>query len=195
MEYIREIITPYGAALLLLMFVSTAAMSRIFAILADLRIQATALDELVPHMRAAISAGNVTKAAVAAASDDSCIGRLMEAIFRNPELDARRMRLTYKVNIDAELSTRLSALIALKGLALNALILGIVGAAGGYFFGGPEPAIALKRAVVVGAAGLVVSIYSALFSMILHRREVELNDFLAAEALGLIDTATRSREE
>ena len=73
----------------ILMVVSIAAMSRIFAILADLRTQVTALEELVPHLRASLSARNFTKAVVAAASEEGAIGRLMAAILSEPSKDER----------------------------------------------------------------------------------------------------------
>jgi biopolymer transport protein ExbB/TolQ len=194
MEYIAQIITPHGATLILLMVVSTAAMARIFSLLGDLRAQADAIEELVPHLRAALSTGNIAKAAVSAESDGSCIGRLMAAILREPTHNPRRMRIIYKLNIDDELRARLRHIAPLRGWAIAALLLGIAGAIAAWMLSSPEN-VAERHAFVVGAAGIVVSIYAMTFFSMLRRREIELNDALASEALNLIDTATRFEKE
>ena len=194
MEYLRQIFTAHGGTLVLLMLISISAMARIFSLLADLRAQATAIDDLVPHLRAALSSGNVTKAAVAAESDGSCIGRLMAAILREPTRNAKRMRMIYKINIDEELKVRLGQLVPLKGWSITALVLGIIGAFAAWWLGMPE-AIAVKKALALGIAGMVVSLYVMIFFVMLKRREIELNDILAAEAINLIDTTTRREEE
>jgi hypothetical protein len=190
MEYLRQIFTAHGGTLLLLMVISISSMARIFMQLSNLRFQAMTIDELVPRLRAALSSGNVAKAAVAAESDDSCIGRLMAAILREPTRDAKRMRLIYKLNIDEELRVRLGRLVPLKGWSIVALILGLLGAFATWYTGMPET-IALKRAIVLGSAGSVVFLYAIIFYVMLKRREIELNDILAAEAISLIDTTTR----
>ncbi len=169
-------------------------MARIFTIIGDLRAQAAAIEDLVPHLRASLSSGNVAKAAVAAESDGSSIGRLMSAILREPTRDSKRMRLIYKINIDGSLRERLQYLLPLKGYSLVALLLGIIGAASAWFLFNPDP-LAVKRSLVVGMAGLVVSMFAGIFFRLLRAREIELNDELAAEALGLIDTATRFSRE
>lgn len=194
MEYLRQIFTAHGGALVLLMLISISAMARIFSLLADLRAQAAAIDDLVPHLRAALSSGNVAKAAVAAESDGSCIGRLMAAILREPTTDAKRMRMIYKLNIDEELRVRLGQLVPLKGWSITALILGIIGAIAVWWLGMPEM-IAVKRAFALGIAGMVVFLYVIIFFVMLKRREIELNDILAAEAINLMDTTTRREKE
>jgi len=194
MEYLRQIFTAHGGALVLLMLISISVMARIFSLLADLRAQAAAIDDLVPHLRAALSSGNAAKAAVAAESDGSCIGRLMAAILREPTRDAKRMRLIYKLNIDEELRVRLGQLVPLKGWGITALVLGIIGAFAVWWLGMPET-IAVKRAFALGIAGMVVFLYVIIFFVMLKRREIELNDILAAEAINLIDTTTRREEE
>jgi magnesium-transporting ATPase (P-type) len=195
MDYLRQILTPHGAVLFILMLISTAAMGRIFAILGDLRAQVTAIEELVPHLRASLSARNFAKAAVAAAGNEGCIGRLMAAILSERTHDPGRMRLIYKINIDSEFRTRLSNLAPLKGLAILALIFGLAGAAAAWYLGSYDANILLKRTLVVGTAGVVISLYTIIFFIMLKRREIELNDTIAAEALKLIDTATRPGEE
>jgi len=194
MEYLRQIFTVQGVTLLLMMLISISSMSRIFSILGDLRAQAMAIDALVPHLRAALSSGNFAKAAVAAESDESCIGRLMAAILREPTRDKKRMRLIYKLNIDEELKARLKQLVPLKGWSVVALLLGVIGAFASWALGGLEMA-ALWKAIVLGSAGLVVFLYVIVFFVMLRRREIELNDLLAAEALGLIDTSTRRGDD
>ena len=177
-----------------MMLISISSMSRIFSILGDLRAQAIAIDDLVPHLRAALSSGNFAKAAVAAESDESCIGRLMASILREPTRDAKRMRLIYKLNIDEELKARLKHLVPLKGWSVVALLLGLIGAFASWALGGLEMA-ALWKAIVLGSAGFVVFLYVITFFVMLRRRETELNDLLAGEALGLIDTSTRRGED
>lgn len=194
MEYLIQIFTVHGVTLLLMMLISISSMARIFSILSDLRAQAMAIDDLVPHLRAALSSGNFAKAAVAAESDGSCIGRLMAAILREPTRDKKRMRLIYKLNIDEELKARLKHLVPLKGWSVVALLLGVIGAFGSWALGGLEAA-ALWKAIVLGSAGFVVFLYVITFFVMLRRREIELNDLLAAEALGLIDTSTRRDED
>jgi hypothetical protein len=195
MEYLKQIVTIHGAALFVLMIVSIAAMGRIFALLADLRRQATAVEELVPHLRASLSARNFTRAAVAAASNDGSIGRLMAAVLSEPTRDPHRMRLIYKVNIDTELRMRLANLAPLRGLATIALLLGILGGIAAYAIGMNNPAAAATRGLVVGFAGVVVFLYATILYIALKRREIELNDAVAVEALKLIDTITRAEEE
>lgn len=195
MEYFKQIITIHGASLFALMVVSIAAMGRIFAILADLRQQVTAIDELVPHLRTSLSARNFTRAAVAAASNEGCIGRLMAAVLTEPTRDPRRMRLIYKVNIDTELRQRIANLAPLRALALLALFVGIVGGMSAWGLGGAEPGTTLTRGLVVGLAGVVVFLYATILYFALRRREIELNDTIAAEALKLIDTVARTNEE
>jgi len=192
MEYLRQIVTLHGAVLFALMLISISAMGRIFALLGDLRAQGAAIDELVPHLRAALSAKNFAKAAVAAASGDGCIGRLMAAILSEPTRDAGRMRLIYKMNIDAELRVRLSGLVPLRSMAVLSLIVGLGGAVGVWSLGYTDVETALRRALVVGVAGIVIFLYAIIFHILLKRREIELNDKIAAEALKLIDTATRA---
>jgi len=195
MEYLQQIATLHGAVLFVLMLISISAMGRIFAILGDLRAQGAAIDDLVPHLRAALSARNFAKAAVAAASGDGCIGRLMAAILSEPTRDAGRMRLIYKMNIDSELRVRLANLIPLRSSAVLSLIVGVGGGIGIWGLGNADFDTALRRGVVVGVAGIVISTYAAIFHLLLKRREIELNDNIAAEALKLIDTATRAGEE
>jgi hypothetical protein len=132
---------------------------------------------------------------VAAASGDGCIGRLMAAVLSEPTRDPGRMRLIYKMNIDSELRVRLSNLVPLKSLAILALLLGVGGGMGIWGLGNTDLETALRRALVVGVAGVVIAAYAAIFHILLKRREIELNDSIAAEALKLIDTATRAGEE
>ena len=195
MEYLRQIFTPHGAALLMLMVTSTFAMGRIFTILGDLRKQVSAIDELVPHLRAALSARNFTKAAVLAASRNDSIGKLMSAILTEPTRDPRRMRLIYKVNIDTELRSRFNNLVPLKGLAAMSLLVGAAGAGLSWFVVDAGIETIMKRALVVGISGLLVFLYTVTLYLVLKRKEIELNDIMAAEALKLIDTATRTGGE
>jgi hypothetical protein len=138
LEYAQQILTPHGGILLLLMIVSTIAMSRIFSQIGDLRAQAAAIEELVPHLRASLSSGNTAKAAVAAESDGTAIGRLMAAILREPTHDSKRMRLIYKINIDGVLKERLQYISPLKAHSAIALFLGILGSASAWWFSNPD---------------------------------------------------------
>jgi hypothetical protein len=105
------------------------------------------------------------------------------------------MRLIYKVNIDSELRTRINNLVPLKGLAAISILLGFGGGALSWFIGDAGLDAMLRRTLVVGVAGLVVFLYTVTLYLVLKRKEIELNDIMAAEALKLIDTATRTGGE
>jgi hypothetical protein len=194
MEYLRQILSIHGASLFALMILSTVSMGRIFTILGDLRMQVTAIQELVPHLRASLSSRNFTKAAVTAAGNEGSIARLMVAVLQEPTRDPHRMRLIYKVNIDTELRRQLAILGPLRTFAMLALFIGVAGGLASWGVGSTGMGDGLIRAFVVGGAGFVVFAYSLVSYFTLKRKEIELNDAVAGETLKLIDTVARAEE-